>query len=111
MNVPLYLSKFSKKDFTVHQHLLMLAVKELEEKSYRNLHDLLEDYSSIAEVLGLKRIPHFTTPQKFLSRIPIRWFHMIMKRMVQLLTSSLRLSIDATGFKINARESILGRNR
>lgn len=58
MHVPLYLPKFSKKHFTVRQHVLISVVKELERKSYRGLHNILEDYSSIAKILKLKRILH-----------------------------------------------------
>jgi hypothetical protein len=105
MRVPLFLSKYSKKDFTVHQHLLLCAVRELEKKTWRGLRDRIEDSKAVDEYLGLKRTPHFTTPQKFLQRIPRHWFSMLMQRLVSLLTSTLFLAADATGFRLRSASS------
>lgn len=70
MNVPRYSSKYSRKVFTVHQHLLVHFVRELEKRTYRGLIYRLEDSKAVDDLLGLKRIPHFTTPQKLLKRVP-----------------------------------------
>lgn len=100
MNVPLFLSKFSKRDFTIHQHLIILAVKELEKETYRGLIDRLENSKAVDELPGLKRIPHFTTPQKFLRRIPKVWLCFLLKRIVGLLTSDYYNAVDATCYRL-----------
>lgn len=102
MHVPLFLSKYSRKDFTVHQHLLLCAVRELEKGTWRGLVDRIEDGKAVDEHLGLKRTPHFTTPQKFLQRIPKAWFRLLLKRMVDLLVSEYRVSADATCFRLRS---------
>jgi hypothetical protein len=102
MHVPLFLSKYSKRDFTVHQHLLLCAVRELEKETWRGLRDRIEDSKAVDEHLDLKRTPHFTTPQKFLRRIPKPWFGLLLKRMVDLLVSEYRVSADATCFRLRS---------
>ena len=100
MRVPLFLSKFSRHDFTVHQHLLLLAFRELSHESWRGLHDRLEDSKAAEEILLLSSVPHFTTPQKFLQRIPRRWLLRLLHALVALLTSELRLAVDASAFPL-----------
>jgi hypothetical protein len=58
--------------------------------------------SEIKEKLGLDRIPHFTTLQKFVSRIPSSIFNLILARTLKLFYSygenvSVN-AIDSTGF-------------
>ena len=47
MRVPIFLSKYSKKDFTVHQHILLCAVRELEKKMWRDLRERIEDSKAV----------------------------------------------------------------
>lgn len=102
MRIPLYLSKYSRRDFTVHQHLLLCTVRELEKETWRGLRDRIEDSKAVDAFLGLRRTPHFTTPQKFLQRIPRGWFGLLMHRLVGLLTSTLFLAVDGTGLRLRA---------
>ena len=62
--LPAYSSKFSKKDFTRHQHLAVLALKAFLKVGYRDVVAYLRDWSELRAVLGLKKLPHFTTLQK-----------------------------------------------
>lgn len=98
MGVPLYMSKYSRRDFTVHQHLLMLGVKELEKTSFRGLLDCIDDLS-LQDDLPLKKVPHYTTPQKFLSRVNPLWFLRLLFLLVSQLKSSFKGVFDATGFR------------
>jgi hypothetical protein len=62
--LPAYASKFSKKDFTLHQHAALLAVKQFLKTGYRQLVAYLADWAELRDVLGLAKIPHYTTIQK-----------------------------------------------
>jgi len=62
--VPAYCSKFSKKDFTRHQHIAILALKTFLKIGYRDIVAYLRDGSDLRAVLGLNKVPHFTTLQK-----------------------------------------------
>ena len=69
--VPLYSSRFSRKDYTLWQHIALIALMQRIRKSYR---EYVDDYLTTAErlldVLGLSKVPHFTTIEKFLLRVP-----------------------------------------
>src|SRR5687767_790596 len=62
--LPPYSSKFSKKDFTRHQHVAILALKTFLKMGYRDVVELLRDWAELRTALGLKKVPHFTTLQK-----------------------------------------------
>jgi hypothetical protein len=69
----LYSCKYSKHVYTQHQLLVLVLLKEYISIDYRDfveLIDLMKDIIEKIEKLGLDKIPHFTTLQKFVSRIP-----------------------------------------
>ena len=66
---PAYSSKFSKHDFTRHQHLAILALKTFFKTSYRGIVELLGDWSDLRNLLGLHKLPHYTTLQKAAARL------------------------------------------
>ncbi len=67
--LPAYSSKFSKRTFTRHQHAAILAVKLFLKTNYRGVVAYLRDWSDLRAVLGLARVPHFTTLQKAHARL------------------------------------------
>ena len=97
MQVPLYSSKYSKKTYTIHQHLLCLCIKEIQKQSYRDCRDFLDEFDNLQEALGLTQIPHYTTPQKCLQRFPPRWYKMLLKQLTCLVKSRASAVIDGTG--------------
>ena len=97
MQVPLYSSKYSKKTYTIHQHLLCLCIKEIQKQSYRDCRDFLDEFDNLQEALGLTKVPHYTTPQKCLQRFPPRWYKMLLKQLTCLIKSRANAVIDGTG--------------
>jgi hypothetical protein len=59
--MPAYASKFSKRDFTQHQLLAMLVLKQFFKTDDRGLVELLKDLPDLRSVLGIRKVPHFTT--------------------------------------------------
>jgi Transposase domain (DUF772) len=59
--VPAYSSKYSKKDFTQHQLLAILALAQFFKTDDRGIVALLADLSDLRGVLQLKKLPHPTT--------------------------------------------------
>jgi hypothetical protein len=69
--VPRYSSKYSRKDYTLWQHIALIALMQRVRKSYREyVDDYLTTTEKLLDVLGLSKIPHFTTIEKFLLRVP-----------------------------------------
>jgi len=99
--IPLYNSRFSNKIFTNLQHLFLLVAKEHTTYGYRKFVESLYD-SKIPKYISLKRIPHFTTLQKFASRIKTTLLYKLV-----VLTSSLFkergtiLGSDSTGMELD----------
>lgn len=58
---PPYSCPKSPHKFTQPQLVACLVVKEFHRLDYRGLYRLLAEWSDLRKVLGLKRVPHFTT--------------------------------------------------
>src|SRR5947209_7688944 len=61
--IPAYSSKYSKKDFTQHQLLAILAVGQFLRTDDRGIVAYLAEWGELREALGLTtaRLPHHTT--------------------------------------------------
>ena len=66
----LYSCKYSKHVYTEHQLLVLVLLKEYTGTDYRSFVELIDLMSNIKEKFDLDKIPHYTTLQKFVSRIP-----------------------------------------
>ncbi len=98
--VPLYSSKFSRKDFTLWQHIALLALMQRVRKSYREYaNDFLTVATRLVRALGLSKIPHFTSMEKFLLRVPGTLLERVMGGFIGL--TGIRTQVfgpDASGF-------------
>lgn len=68
--LPRYSHRFSGHTHTQQQLLTLLLFKEYLHATYRNVVDLVSLMGEVWLILNLRVIPHFTTLQKFLTRIP-----------------------------------------
>ena len=59
--LPSYSSSYSRKEYTQHQLFAILVVRQFFRTDYRGICRLLEDLSDLREVLGLKKVPHYST--------------------------------------------------
>ena len=59
--LPDYARPTSPKKFTQPQLVACLIVREFEKKDYRGIQVMLGEWSDLREVLGLTKVPHFTT--------------------------------------------------
>ena len=83
----LYSCKYSKHVYTQHQLLVLVLLKEYISTDYRDFVELVDLMSNIKEKLDLDKVPHYTTLQKFVSRIPSSWFNLILSRTLKLFYS------------------------
>jgi hypothetical protein len=99
--ISLYLNKKSNHIYTVWQHIVILALRQYENKSYRRFAEWLEEADNLLQHLRLKRIPHFTTLQKFTTRISNSLLQRLLLSFVTVYYCSQEytIGIDATGFK------------
>ena len=97
----------SPRKFTQPQLLACLIIKELRGLDYRGIHVMLSEWSDLRQVLGLHRVPHFTTlcaASKRLLRKPIA--ETLLRSILQqcrdlgLLKARSKLAaIDSTGME------------
>lgn len=97
--VPLKGHKFSQNTFTQHQLFKLMVLKTYLRLDYRKFEEYLKT-SYIPEYLGMKRIPHFTTLQKFAQRQKMQDLEKMLLQFAQLHGKKVRnLGADATGLK------------
>src|SRR3989344_1236668 len=101
-----YSSKFSKNMYGNWTHIVLLALRQKFDKSYREIEDILDVCTEILKLLGIKEAPHFTTLQKAAKRLSIQFLEKIVSGFIYLTMSlSIRTSIDATGFQLTRASS------
>jgi len=67
--LPAYSTKFSRKDFTQPQLFALLALRQFFRTDYRGVVGIVSDMPELQRLLGLTRLPHFTTLQKAHERL------------------------------------------
>src|SRR3989344_8582987 len=110
--IPKSFSKKKNNVFSNTKHMIIYVLKIKEKKDYRDMPDFLE---LLRDEIGLKRIPHFTTINKFALRIKPLWFDALMEELLNSVYTeeAVICSIDGTGLSLNSRsryfETIAGR--
>lgn len=94
--VRLYTSKFSKKTYTLHQHIVLLAVREYKGGiGFERFCEELPDYQPLLDFLGLQKIPHFTTLHKVSQRLSGKILEDLFLGFAR--RAKFRAGIDSTG--------------
>jgi hypothetical protein len=79
----------------------LLTIRQYEGKSYRMFVEWLIEAYYLTIFLGLSRIPHFTTLQKFTDRINNSLLEKIISSFIVISdTKHIIAGKDSTGFKI-----------
>ena len=102
--IPLFLHKKSNHHiFTVRQHIVLLVLRQYENKSYRMFVEWLIEAYYLRIFMKLSHIsPHYTTLQKFTERIngtSLLWKIIIASFILFLNINRLFIGIDSSGFK------------
>jgi len=85
--LPLYAHRFSPRIYTQHQIFACLVLKVFFKTDYRGIVAMLADMSELRRVLGMSRVPHFTTLQKAARRL------LNSAPAARLLTATLHLAM------------------
>lgn len=94
-----YSNYFSNHLYTQQVLFTILAIKIYTRSTYRQITDLLELSDKIKKYLKIKRVPHFTTIQKFFKKLPSAK----LKEINELILSQHKINgdliaLDGTGF-------------
>jgi hypothetical protein len=97
-----YSCKYSKKIYTQYQLLVLILFKDYRNQHYRDFIEDVEDMESIQEELDLSVVPHFTTLQKFFSRIKTLYLRYALRKTLNLFYCNDDpipiTAIDSSGF-------------
>ena len=102
--IPKSFSKKKNNVFSNTKHIVMYVLMEKEEKHYREMPDFLE---LLKDEIGLQRMPHFTTINKFALRVKPFWFNQLIEEIVKSVATEevVLCAIDGTGLSLNSRSS------
>jgi hypothetical protein len=100
LRVRKYSSKFSKKTFNNWIHIILLALRQRMDKSYREFCDIIDVCTEILNLLGITKAPHFTSLQKAAKRLQARFLEKVMAGFILFtMAINVRTGIDATGLQ------------
>ena len=92
--------KHDPKKYGVWVHTVLLALKGLEDKSYRFIIDMVDEMSNVLELLGITHAPHWTALHKAAQRMRGTFVERLVAVFVQQTKSQcIRAGIDATGLQ------------
>lgn len=99
-----YSSKFSKKTYRQSQLLALLIFKRYNHWTYRQTQEQISFNPRISQVLGLRKIPDYSTLHKFYTRVDEK----ILEKVFQLLLKELKRTLsgrrdaigDSTGYRL-----------
>jgi len=95
---PVRFSHFSKKMYGNFTHAFLLVYKEKLNVSYRRFVQIADE-NLLQRMLCIKRIPHYTTLQKFMQKVSKHVFERMVRACRKLLNlKDIEASIDGTGF-------------
>ena len=99
-----YSHRFSPRKFTQPQLFACLVLKEFEKKDYRGIAQLLSDCADLRDVIGLKKVPHYTTLQKASRRLlKIKHVHRLLDDTIRRIFRRRRTvrygAGDSSGFE------------
>lgn len=110
VRLPFRFSNFSKKMYGNFVHVFLCVYKEKLNLSYRRFVEVCEE-NNMQRMLCIKRIPHFSTIQKFVQRMKKELFEKLVRACTKLLNlKDVVAAIDGTGFS-NTNPSQYYQNR
>lgn len=108
--IPFRFSKYSNGMYNNFVHIFLLVLKEKYKQSYRGLIELADNLN-IRQMLGLLKVPHFTTLQKFISRLDKDLLAKLVRVCYKILNlTNIKSAIDGTGFD-NTHPSMYYQNK
>ncbi len=93
-----YSSKFSKRRYSLHQHIVLLCLKVRKNTTYRTLLDELIEMPRIRSAIDLEELPSPSTLCKAFSRLDMAVWRVLLNLSVTLLPTNGVVGIDASGF-------------
>jgi len=93
-----YSSKFSKRRYTLRQHIGLLCLKARKNTTYRMLLDELIEMPRIRRAIGLEELPSPSTLCKAFDRLDMAVWRVLLNLSVTLLPTNGVAGIDASGF-------------
>jgi len=92
-----YSSKFSKRRYTLHQHIVLLCLKVRKNITYRTLLDELIEMLRIRSAIELEEIPSPSTLCKAFNRLDMAVWRVLLNLSITLLPTNGVVGIDASG--------------
>ena len=93
-----YSSKFSKRRYTLHQHIVLLCLKVRKNTTYRTLLDELIEMPRIRKAINLDELPSPSTLCKAFNRLDMAVWRVLLNLSITLLPTNGIVGIDASGF-------------
>jgi IS5 family transposase len=93
-----YSSKFSKRRYTLHQHIVLFCLKVRKNTTYRTLIDELNEMPRIRNAIDLEELPSPSTLCKAFNRLDMAVWRVLLNLSATLLPTNGVVGIDASGF-------------
>jgi len=96
---PLRRSRYANHVYDDRQHLILLVLRQHFRMPYRQFCETMEVCTVLTGEIGLSKVPHFTTLQKFSARTMVRGLERLLLAFLdEAGVRSLCIAVDSTGY-------------
>ena len=101
MRVQLFLHAKPRHAFSVHQHTIMLVLRQYQSRSYESFVEWLGSSDAVCGDLGLPHVPHYATPHRATRRLGAAMLRLAAGRFFSYMFygGTVFAGINATGFE------------
>ena len=100
--IPLYWSKYSRHDFTIHQHIMLIVLAQYM-GSVNKMLEMVREMGRIRKLMKLKKLPDNSTISKELRIIPDAWLRLVLKKVAKISGITDKFAVDSTGIQTSYR--------
>ena len=100
--IPMYSCSKSKRVYKQYQHVVIVCLMKHFKFNYRSVIEFLGITHELRNIIGISRLPHYTTIHKFFKRFSTTKMEMILGQTVKMFgISESTIAVDSTGFSSN----------
>lgn len=99
--VPKYSSKYSRKDYTLQQHAVLICLKIKKDSTFREVVDEIIEMVRIRQELGLEKVPDPSTLCRAFQKLTMKIWRILLNLSWKKLDLTGIVGIDASGFDRN----------
>ena len=79
VKIPFYWSKYSRRDFTIQQYIMLIVLLQYFKRGVESALQIIEGMNKVRKGMKLRKLPYESTISREMKRIPERWILRVIR--------------------------------